>query len=105
MTQLNPSSSRPGRPIDTALSGKQNNLFVTPARRGILVTGLPRSGTSWIGKMLQASGEVVYVNEPMNANHPPRPGILNADVSHRYQYICADNDERWVPAFHDTLRL
>ena len=75
--------------------------------QGILVTGLPRSGTSWIGKMLQASGEVVYVNEPLNPQHPPghSPGVLNAEVSHRYQYICADNDERWAAAFHDTLRL
>jgi hypothetical protein len=75
--------------------------------QGILVTGLPRSGTSWIGKMLQASGEVVYVNEPLNPHHPPgrSPGVLNAEVSHRYQYICADNDERWAAAFGDTLRL
>ena len=75
--------------------------------QGILVTGLPRSGTSWIGKMLQASGEVVYVNEPLNPIHPPgrSPGVLNAEVSHRMQYICPDNDERWVAAFSDTLRL
>lgn len=107
MTQLNPSSSRPGRPIDTALSGKQNTLPLMPARRGILVTGLPRSGTSWVGKMLQAGGEVVYVNEPLNPSHPPgrSPGVLNADVTHRYQYICADNEERWLRAFSDTLQL
>jgi hypothetical protein len=75
--------------------------------QGILVTGLPRSGTSWIGKMLQASGEVVYVNEPLNPQHPPghSPGVLNAEVTHRYQYICADNDEEWAAAYHDTLRL
>jgi len=75
--------------------------------QGIVVTGLPRSGTSWIGKMLQASGEVVYVNEPLNPQHPPgrSPGVLNAEVSHRYQYICADNDEPWAAAFSDTLRL
>ena len=78
-----------------------------PADQGILVTGLPRSGTSWIGKMLQAGGEVVYVNEPLNPLHPPgrSPGVLNAEISHRFQYICADNDERWVRAFTDTLRL
>jgi hypothetical protein len=75
--------------------------------QGILVTGLPRSGTSWIGKMLQAGGEVVYVNEPLNPQHPPgrSPGVLNAEVSHRYQYICADNDDRWTVAFDDMLRL
>ena len=57
--------------------------------------------------MLEASGEAVYVNEPLNPNHPPgrSPGVLNAEVSHRFQYICADNDERWAAAFKDTLRL
>jgi hypothetical protein len=75
--------------------------------QGILVAGLQRSGTSWIGKMLEASGEAVYVNEPLNPKHPPgrSPGVLNAEVSHRFQYICADNDERWAAAFNDTLRL
>jgi Sulfotransferase family len=78
-----------------------------PVDQGILVTGLPRSGTSWIGKMLQAGGEVVYVNEPLNPIHPPgrSPGVLNTEISHRFQYICADNDERWAAAFADTLRL
>lgn len=78
-----------------------------PADRGILVTGLPRSGTSWVGKMLEANGEVVYVNEPMNPQHPPgrSPGVLNKQVSHRHQYICDDNGEPWARAFADTLRL
>jgi Sulfotransferase family len=68
---------------------------------------MQRSGTSWIGKMLEASGEAVYVNEPLNPKHPPgcSPGVLNADISHPFQYICADNDEPWVAAFGDTLRL
>jgi hypothetical protein len=72
-----------------------------------LVTGLPRSGTSWVGKMLEASREVVYVNEPLNPNHPPgrSPGVLDATVTHRFQYISADDDEQWRRAFADTLRL
>ena len=76
-------------------------------RPPILVTGLARSGTSWVGKMLVASGELVYVNEPLNPQHPPgrSPGVLNADVTHRYQYICADNEDRWAAAFADTVRL
>jgi hypothetical protein len=78
-----------------------------PAGQGILVTGLPRSGTSWVGKMLQAGGEVVYVNEPLNPQHPPgrSPGVLSTEISHRFQYICADNDERWAAAFAGTLQL
>jgi len=78
-----------------------------PSDQGILVTGLPRSGTSWIGKMLEASDEVLYVNEPLKPQQYPgrSPGILNAEVSQPYQYICADNDERWTAAFNDTLLL
>jgi hypothetical protein len=74
---------------------------------GLLVTGLPRSGTSWVGKMLEASGEVVYVNEPLNPRHPPghSPGVLDAEVTHQFQYIAADDDAEWRRAFGDTLRL
>ncbi|MFG1947865.1 sulfotransferase [Nonomuraea sp. NPDC048826] len=76
-------------------------------RPPVLVTGLPRSGTSWVGKMLAAGGELVYVNEPLNPQHPPGrcPGILRARVSHRFQYICDDNSAAWLPAFRDTVAL
>lgn len=42
--------------------------------------------------MLAAGGELVYVNEPLNPQHPPGrcPGVLNAHVTHRFQYICPD---------------
>ncbi|GAA3673926.1 sulfotransferase domain-containing protein [Nonomuraea antimicrobica] len=73
----------------------------------VLVTGLPRSGTSWTGKMLAAGGELVYVNEPLNPQHPPGrcPGVLAARVTHRFQYICEDNSPAWLPAFRDTVAL
>ncbi|WP_336207956.1 sulfotransferase [Nonomuraea sp. LPB2021202275-12-8] len=76
-------------------------------RPPVLVTGLPRSGTSWTGKMLAAGGELVYVNEPLNPQHPPGgcPGILRAQVRHRFQYICDDNSPTWLPAFRDTVAL
>ena len=65
----------------------------------LLVTGLPRTGTSWVGKMLELSNAVVYVNEPLNPQHPPghSPGVLDARVTHRFQYICADNEQDWLP--------
>lgn len=73
----------------------------------LLVTGLPRSGTSWAGKMLEASGQVVYINEPMNPQHPPgcSPGVLNRAVLRRFQYISAEDDQEWQNAFADTLGL
>lgn len=76
-------------------------------RRPILVTGVPRSGTSWVGKMLDASGAVVYINEPLNDRHPPgrSPGILAAPVRHRFQYITGANELPFLGAFNETLRL
>jgi hypothetical protein len=76
-------------------------------RRPILVTGMPRSGTSWVGKMLDASGQVVYINEPLNPRHPPgrSPGVLRARVEHRFQYISAENEGLFLEPFRDTIRL
>lgn len=80
---------------------------MTSTRPPVLVTGLPRSGTSWVGKMLAASGQMVYVNEPLNPERPPgrSPGVLNASVTHRFQYICPDAESPWLDAFSDTARL
>jgi hypothetical protein len=73
----------------------------------VVVTGIPRSGTSWVGKLLQASGELTYINEPLNPAHPPgrSPGVLCATVGHAYQYITAANEDGWLEPFRDTLRL
>jgi hypothetical protein len=77
------------------------------SRPPLLVTGLPRSGTSWVGKMLEASGAVTYVNEPLNPQHPPghSPGVLAVSPDHQFQYICSDNDQAWFPAFSKTVAL
>jgi hypothetical protein len=73
----------------------------------LLVTGMPRTATSWVGKMLEASGALVYVNEPLNPQHPPgrSPGVLRADVDHAFQYISDHNEQVWLPAFRDTVAL
>ena len=73
----------------------------------VLVTGIPRAGTSWVGRMLDASGRYVYINEPMSPHHPPggSPGVLRARVPHRFQYICAANEAEYLEPFRDTLAL
>jgi hypothetical protein len=77
------------------------------AARPILVTGMPRSGTSWVGKMLEASRKAVYINEPLNPQHPPgrSPGVLRATVPHRFLYITEENDQDYDSAFADLFRL
>jgi hypothetical protein len=79
-----------------------------PAGRDpVVVTGMARSGTSWVGKLLEAGGELTYINEPLNPEHPPghSPGVLKATVSHGYQYITTGNEEAWLGPFRDTLAL
>jgi hypothetical protein len=67
----------------------------------ILVTGAHRSGTTWVGKMLAASGRVAYLSEPLNVLH--RPGVMRAPVDCWYTYICADNEDHYLPALRETL--
>jgi hypothetical protein len=77
------------------------------ARAPIVVTGMARSGTSWVGKLLEASGELTYINEPLNPDHPPgrSPGVLDASVERHYQYIAEHNEDGWLAAFDETLHL
>jgi hypothetical protein len=69
----------------------------------ILVTGGHRTGTTWVGKMLAASGEAVYISEPLNILH--RPGVLRTPTAHWYTYICADNEDQYLPGLQETLRF
>jgi hypothetical protein len=73
----------------------------------VLVTGIPRAGTSWVGRMLDASGRFVYINEPLSPHHPPggSPGVLRAPVGHRFQYISEANEDAYLAPFRDTLAL
>lgn len=74
----------------------------------ILVTGMTRTGTTWLATMLDASRHVVYINEPLNPQHPPggSPGILGIPpVAHRFQYICEDNEADYLGPYRELLRL
>jgi hypothetical protein len=73
------------------------------ARRPILVTGMPRSGTTWVGRMLIASGELGYINEPFNLE--TSPGTIRLPVQHWYTYVATENEERFLPPLLDLLNL
>ena len=38
-------------------------------KKQIILLGVPRSGTTWLAKILTASGEVTYIHEPDNERH------------------------------------
>ena len=73
----------------------------------ILITGMHRSGGSWVAKMVEGGGGVVHVNEPFNRRHPPglTPGILRVPPPLSYQHVGAHNELDHLPGFRDMLEL
>jgi hypothetical protein len=69
----------------------------------LLVTGAHRSGTTWVGKMLAASGEYAYVSEPLNVWH--RVGVFSAPVENWYTYICEENEAQYLAPYFDVTHL
>lgn len=57
--------------------------------RPILVTGVHRSGTTWVGRMVAASPQVGYIHEPFNLT--TRPGICGARFTWQFTYVTDDN--------------
>jgi len=81
----------------------ENLATAQPAKAPILVTGAYRTGTTWVGKMLAASGQTTYIHEPLNVHH--RPGVLRAPVKYWYAYLCAQNETDYLPALQETIQL
>jgi hypothetical protein len=72
-------------------------------RRPILVTGMHRSGTSWLGTMLCAGGELVNIAEPLSVVN--RQTILRRRVEHWYTYITDENEDRFLPFYRDAVQF
>ena len=47
----------------------QVSTTTSPVSR-VMVTGTPRSGTTWVGHVLSAKDDTLYVHEPFNPNYP-----------------------------------
>jgi hypothetical protein len=73
----------------------------------ILLTGMHRSGGSWVAKMIEGGGGVVHVNEPFNRRHPPglTPGILHVPPPLAYQHVGAHNEAEHLDGFRNMLEL
>ncbi|MAL59272.1 MAG: hypothetical protein CMC14_04415 [Flavobacteriaceae bacterium] len=48
-------------------------------KQPILITGSNRSGSTWVGQVLEAHGKVDVIIEPLNLNRIKRYGIINYD--------------------------
>jgi hypothetical protein len=73
----------------------------------ILLTGMHRSGGSWVAKMIEGGGGVVHVNEPFNRRHPPglTPGILHVPPPLAYQHVGAHNEAAHLDGFRNMCDL
>jgi hypothetical protein len=69
----------------------------------ILLTGMPRSGTTWVGRILAASGKVGFVNEPFNL--ATSPGSFRVPAEHWYTHVTAENEANILPALMPALTL
>jgi Sulfotransferase domain len=72
-------------------------------RRPILLTGMPRSGTTWVGRILDASGQVGYINEPFNL--AVSPGSFRIPAEHWYAYVTTETEDRFLPALTRALEF
>jgi hypothetical protein len=71
--------------------------------RPILVTGMPRSGTTWVGRVLCAGNGAGYLDEPFNL--ATSPGTIRVPVDHWYPYVTAENEGEIVGALEPLLRF
>ncbi len=71
------------------------------ALRPILVTGAPRSGSTWVGNMLTLAPEAGYIPEPFNKFC--RAGICRIRFPHAFTYVTAANETAYLTPLQDTL--
>lgn len=72
----------------------------------ILVTGAPRSGTTWVGRMISQSPEVAYLHEPFNTNlsrNANRKGDPSLDLNGMYTYISEANEPAYISPMQSLL--
>jgi hypothetical protein len=67
----------------------------------ILVTGINRSGTTWVGRTLAHAPGVALIYEPFNPGH--RRGIFRADVERWFTYVNGGPPPRLADDLRRTL--
>lgn len=68
----------------------------------IYITGSPRSGTTWVGKVLALDQTLGYIHEPFNQDH--NLGRLPKHLPANYFYLTKENDREIQPWIEGLLR-
>ncbi len=93
-----------------------NNQCHNPlCHKPILLTGAPRSGSTWVGKIIARSPSVIYIDEPflpMARSKPPtlkpsakRIGVCRAKFTKWFTHICSANEDKYYQQIEDTVNL
>lgn len=70
--------------------------------KSILVTGSPRSGTTWTGRVLAKAPGLHYVHEPFNIGG--WPCACGTSFDRWFQYISAKNELKWYDHLKHILQ-
>jgi hypothetical protein len=62
---------------------------------------MPRSGTTWVGRMLTTGTSVGYIDEPFNLARSP--GSFRVPVDHWYPYVSVENETNILPPLQQAL--
>ena len=72
----------------------------------ILLTGAPRSGTTWLGKgILSNCDELGYVHEPFNLNRHNNPEMYFAKFDNWFTMIDETNEHLYIEGLLKTLNF
>ena len=73
-------------------------------KRPILITGSHRSGSTWVGHMLEKSFSVGYIHEPFSLwNKMGVQGYKFATFDYWYTHVTKDNDEKYFKGLRKTM--
>jgi hypothetical protein len=74
---------------------------VVAEARPILVTGAPRSGTTWVGNVLALDRRAASIHEPFNPKTPN--GRCRADFGRGFRYVTRESEGPYLEALRDTI--
>lgn len=85
------------------VSDMKSPAGMSPAgdRSPILVTGAPRSGSTWLGNVLSLAPDVGFIHEPFNrfCSH----GLCRANFPYSFMYVTEANEDLYLEPMRDTI--
>lgn len=72
-----------------------------PNSEPILVTGAPRSGSTWVGNVLALDRGAAYIHEPFNKRCPR--GCCRAGFREVFTYVTPETEGPYLAALTDTI--